>query len=123
MLERRRQPLLPRPHFLARVLRHGLAAMSIVLGSLGIGMVGYHWTEGLPWLDAMLNASMILTGMGPVNPVRSTAGKVFASGYALFSGVVFLTVAAVLFAPLVHRFLPRFHLDSDAGEGREPGLA
>jgi uncharacterized membrane protein len=76
--------------------------------------------EGLPWLDAGLNAVMILTGMGPVNPIATPAAKVFAMGYALFSGVFFLTMVAVLLAPAVHHFLHRFHLDLSEEESRRP---
>ncbi|QDV90096.1 hypothetical protein RAS2_11720 [Phycisphaerae bacterium RAS2] len=94
-----------------RLLRAGALAVGIVLASLGIGVVGYHCFEDLPWIDSLLNASMILGGMGPVDQVKTTGGKLFASLYALFSGVVFLTVAAVLFGPVVHRLLHRFHLD------------
>jgi hypothetical protein len=83
----------------------------IILFSLGIGVLGYHLTEGLPWLDALLNASMILGGMGPVDPIRTDAGKWFASFYALFSGMVLLVAAGVLIAPVFHRFLHRFHLE------------
>jgi hypothetical protein len=86
-----------------------------VAGSLALGVVGYHVTAGLSWLDALVNASMILTGMGPVNSIGSVGGKLFESFYALFSGVAFLTIVAVLLAPAVHRFLHRFHLDL-AGE-------
>jgi len=82
-----------------------------VAGSLALGMLGYRGAEGLSWLDAFLNAAMILTGMGPVSEMHTTAGKMFAGCYALFSGVAFLTAVAVLFAPLFHRFLHRFHLD------------
>ena len=86
-------------------------AILLIGGSLGIGIVGYHLFVGLGWLDALLNASMILTGMGPVDPVTTAGGKLFASAYALFSGVAFLTIVAVLLAPLIHRFLHRFHLE------------
>ena len=79
--------------------------------SLFVGMLGYHFTENLDWLDSMLNASMILTGMGPVNTMTTTAGKLFASFYALFSGVVFLSTIAFILAPAAHRFLHKFHLD------------
>jgi hypothetical protein len=111
MSERRHQQLLPRALFLLRLLRNFLVSAVIVLGSLLIGTLGYHHFVRLPWLDALLNASMILTGMGPVDPVTTSAGKLFATAYALFSGVVFLTAVAVLFAPVLHRFLHRFHLD------------
>jgi hypothetical protein len=113
MFEHRRERLLPRSEFLARVLRHALVAFGLIAGSLLIGVLGYRLTEGLSWVDAVLEASMILTGMGPVHELHSTAGKLFASAYALFSGVVFLTIVAVAFAPIFHRFLHRFHLGAD----------
>jgi hypothetical protein len=94
-------------------VRYIALSSSIILGSLAIGVLGYHYTEGLPWLDSLLNASMILGGMGPVDPVRTSAGKWFASFYALFSGMVLLVAAGVLVAPIFHRFLHRFHLEID----------
>lgn len=106
-------PANPPDHWHASWTRSIAGFGILITGSLGIGMAGYHWTEGLPWLDALLNASMILTGMGPVNPVQTAAGKLFASAYALFSGVVFLTAVAVLLAPGFHRFLRKFRLDMD----------
>ena len=92
---------------------------ALVLAALGIGAVGYHMLDGLSWLDAALNAAMILTGMGPVNPISTPAAKVFAIGYALFSGVFFLTMVAVLLAPALHHFLQRFHLDLNEQESRK----
>ena len=89
---------------------------SIVLVSLGIGMAGYHGFEKLSWLDAFLNAAMILSGMGPVAPIQTTGGKLFAGCYALFSGLALITTVAVVFAPLFHRFLHKFHLDTEARE-------
>lgn len=91
-------------------------------GSLALGVLGYHLLAGLSWLDALVNASMILTGMGPVDGIKTVAGKLFASFYALFSGVAFLTIVAVLLAPAVHRFLHRFHLDlaGDPEDGEQP---
>jgi len=85
-------------------------------------MIGYHLVAGLSWIDALVNASMILTGMGPVDQMTSVGAKLFASFYALFSGVAFLTSVAVLLAPAVHRFLHRFHLDlaGDAEDGKQP---
>ena len=80
-------------------------------GSLLLGMAGYHWLEGLAWLDSLVNASMLLGGMGPVNGIQTNAGKVFASFYALYSGIIFLIVVGIMFAPLFHRFLHRFHLE------------
>jgi hypothetical protein len=111
MVEHRHKALLSREVFLARLLRSSALASVLIAVSLGIGVLGYHVVAGLPWVDALLNASMILTGMGPVDPLRTAAAKVFASAYALFSGVAFLTVVGVLMAPIVHRFLHRFHLE------------
>src|SRR5258706_7866792 len=111
MYEHRRQPLVPRPVFYRRVLRHGFLAAGIIAGSLGIGILGYHYTEGLGWLDSFLNASMILSGMGPAAELHKDAGKWFAGFYALFSGVAFITITAVLFAPIIHRFLHKLHAE------------
>jgi len=82
--------------------------------SLGLGVLGYHWLCGLGWVDAVLNASMILTGMGPVSPMPTDAAKLFASAYAVFSGVAFLTTFSILIAPVLHRVLHRLHLRADA---------
>jgi hypothetical protein len=111
--EHHRQPLADRRHFARRVLRYIALSSAIILGSLAIGVIGYHYTEGLSWLDSLLNASMILGGMGPVDVVRTSAGKWFASFYALFSGMVLLVAAGVLIAPVFHRFMHRFHLEID----------
>ena len=116
MFEPRRKPLLPLPAFYARVARSLALAFAIVLVSLGIGMTGYHVFENLPWLDAFLNAAMILSGMGPVAPMQTTDGKLFAGCYALFSGLALITTLAVIFAPLFHRFLHKFHFDADTHE-------
>ena len=88
-------------------------AAGVVIVSLAVGMCGYHFLEKLPWLDALLNASMILGGMGPVDPLKTDAGKLFASFYALYSGLAIISVAGLLLAPVVHRFLHKFHVDSD----------
>jgi hypothetical protein len=116
MFESRKKPLLPRRAFYTRVAWSLALAFAIVLVSLGIGMAGYHGFENLSWLDAFLNAAMILSGMGPVTPMQSTAGKLFAGCYALFSGLALITTLAVIFAPLFHRFLHKFHLDTDSHE-------
>ena len=113
LYEGREEPLLPRGAFAHRLLRHFALASALVLLSLGLGTLGYRLTEGMPWLDAVLNAAMILTGMGPVNVLRNDGAKLFATLYALFSGVVFLAVASVVVAPVAHRLLHRFHLDED----------
>jgi len=98
---------------MVRLSRSSAAAFVMVVGSLAIGIWGYHRFEHLSWLDSLLNASMILSSMGPVTPLRTDAGKWFASFYALFSGVAFITVVGVFFAPIVHRLLHRFHLELD----------
>jgi hypothetical protein len=114
MFERRHQPLLARHLFLGRVKRSAIAFLVIVGASLVLGTVGYRFTAQLPWVDALLNASMILTGMGPVNAMTTVPAKLFAAAYALFSGVAFLSGIGVLAAPVVHRFAHRFHLEEDA---------
>lgn len=116
MFEHRREPLLSTTEFYLRLARTAVAAAAVVIGSLLIGVGGYHWIEGLGWIDATLNAAMILSGMGPVSPLHTEAGKLFAAGYALFSGVVFLTIAAILFAPVYHRLIHRFHFDQELDE-------
>jgi hypothetical protein len=113
MYEHRTAPLLPRHLFWRRMLRHGGAAVAVAVLSLAAGTVGYHAIGGLPWVDAVENASMILGGMGPVGPMPTTAGKLFASCYALYAGVIFLLVAGLLFTPVLHRLLHHFHLERD----------
>ena len=124
MFENRESPLLPRRAYLRRLARSILLAGSLIFGSLAIGIAGYRGFGGLGWIDSLLNASMILTGMGPVNPMTTLAGKLFATFYALFSGVAFLTIVALLFAPVFHRFLHRFHLEltdpDDEGDEARP---
>ena len=111
LYEHKTQPLASFDVFLLRLLRSGALALIITGGALAIGIVGYHVTEGLHWIDSFLNASMILGGMGPVNAIHTNAGKIFAGCYALFSGIIFLVAAGVLLAPVFHRFLHKFHLD------------
>jgi hypothetical protein len=94
-----------------RVGWYGLVSLLLIIVSLLIGMLGYHYLNGLSWLDALVNASMILTGMGPVDPLTNDAAKWFASAYAIFSGVAFLSIIAVLLAPAVHRFLHKLHIE------------
>ncbi len=111
MFEHRRQPLLTPHEFLIRQLIYLLAALGIIAGSLVLGILGYHFFEGLSYIDSLVNAAMLLGGMGPVNELHTTAGKLFASFYALYSGIVFLVSVGVILAPLYHRFLHRFHLE------------
>jgi hypothetical protein len=117
MYEHRSRPLLSGIEFLFRVIRHGLFASGIVLFALVIGIFGYHGFEGMTWIDATLNASMILGGMGPVNPLNTEGGKLFASAYALFSGVVFIGIMGIILAPFAHRLLHTFHLE--VGNGKD----
>ncbi len=113
MYEHHSQPLIPRRQFLRRLLTHLLGALAVILAALGIGVLGYRHFEGLSWIDALLNASMILGGMGPVNRLSTNGGKLFASFYALFSGIAFLAVTGLIVAPIAHRFLHKLHLDGD----------
>jgi len=109
--ERLNHPLAPPPVFRRRLLTSSGLAAGVLGASLVVGIAGYHWWGGLGWLDALLNASMILGGMGPMDPITRTAGKWFASVYALYSGVALLTSVGILFAPAVHRLLHAFHID------------
>jgi hypothetical protein len=111
MFEHHKQPLVSRGEFANRMFRFGALTVGILAVSLGIGALGYHYFESLPWIDALLNASMLLGGMGPVEFPHTTAGKLFASFYALFSGMVFLVAMGVMAAPVLHRLLHHFHLE------------
>ncbi|HEV7589040.1 MAG TPA: hypothetical protein VGO40_13060 [Longimicrobium sp.] len=108
----RLKPLPPRRHFVLRMLRSMLLFVGFIGLSLGIGAVGYHAYGKMHWLDATLSAAMILTGMGPKGEMETAGGKRFEIGYAIYSGVAFLSSVAVLLGPVVHRFLHRFHLDA-----------
>lgn len=109
MYESHQHAPLPRAAFVRRLLTHGGLAAALLLASLAIGMAGYHGFEHLPWVDAFLNAAMLLGGMGPVNAPATTAGKLFAGCYALYAGLVFIVTAALLLTPVVHRLLHKFH--------------
>jgi membrane protein YdbS with pleckstrin-like domain len=111
MFERRHQKIAPAPVFMRRLIGYIGIAILVILAALFIGVAGYHWVAGLGWVDSLLNASMILGGMGPVNPLVNTGAKVFASAYALFSGLVFIAVMGIVLSPIVHRMLHRFHVD------------
>ncbi len=108
--------MLERGAFLARLAAHGGVAVAIVALGLAIGTVGYRLTEQMAWIDAFLNASMILGGMGPVDRLSTEAGKLFASLYALFAGIVFVAVAGLLLAPLIHRLLHGLDVDIEDGD-------
>jgi hypothetical protein len=92
-------------------VNYSLLSIGTITISLLIGILGYHYLEGLSWIDSLVNASMLLGGMGPVNQLHTTAGKIFASFYALFSGMVLLVAVSILIAPIFHRFLHHFHLE------------
>jgi hypothetical protein len=114
MNEQKIAPLLPRREYLARFTRSLALGLSIIAVCLGIGMIGYHCLEKLSWIDAFLNAAMILSGMGPVATLQTNAGKLFAGCYALFSGLALISIIALIMAPVVLRFLHKFHLDLHA---------
>ncbi len=110
------KPLLPKVKFYRRLLKNSMIALVIIIISLCIGVAGYMGFAHMHFVDALLNASMILGGMGPVDLLPNDAAKYFASFYALFSGVTFLSIVGVLFAPLLHRLMHRYHLETDAEE-------
>ena len=123
MYERHNQPLLSRRLFFLRLLRHFWISLGLVLVSLAIGIVGYHALESLSWLDAFLNAAMILGGMGPVAPLQTPGGKLFAGLYALYSGMLLLVAISILMLPVLHRLLHTFHLDDDDDKAEEKEAA
>jgi hypothetical protein len=111
MFEHRHQQIAPDSIFIKRLIIFIGIAVLLILFALIIGIAGYHWIAGFNWIDALLNASMILGGMGPVNPLINTGAKIFASAYALFSGLIFIAVMGIVFSPIVHRMLHKFHID------------
>jgi hypothetical protein len=113
MFEHKQQPLLSPQEFAFRLLRCFGWTLAIMAFSLMLGTTGYHCLGSLPWIDALLNSAMILTGMGPVDRMETSAGKLFATFYALYSGIAFLTMMAVLLAPVVHRLMHKLHVDAD----------
>ena len=110
-LEHRSQPVIPPREFIIRLGYSGIISLALIAISLSIGMVGYHILEGLSWIDAFLNASMLLGGMGPVNTPVTFDGKLFAGVYALYCGLAVIVVAGVILAPVAHRILHRFHME------------
>jgi hypothetical protein len=113
MYESRVHPPIPTERFARRVLLHAVAALAVLALSLALGMAGYEYFENLPWRDAFLNAAMLMGGMGPVNAPRTDGGKLFAGLYALYAGLVFLAAAGLVFAPVMHRLLHKFHWQQD----------
>ncbi|MGH9931610.1 MAG: hypothetical protein ACREA9_20580 [Pyrinomonadaceae bacterium] len=111
VLEGRRQKVAPFSVYAQRVAAAVGAACGVIAFVLLIGISGYHWLAGLDWVDSLLEASMILGGMGPVNPIKTNGAKIFASGYALFSGLVFIGIMGIVLTPVVHRALHKFHVE------------
>ena len=116
MYEHKRNPLISRRAFFARVANHALVATVLIVISLAIGSVGYHLLDHLNWIDSFLNASMILGGMGPVDQLHANSAKIFASFYALYAGFVLLISVGIIIAPVFHRLLHRFHLEQKSDE-------
>jgi hypothetical protein len=113
MFERKHEKLAPLSVFFKRMAASFIMAGILIAIALFIGIAGYHWIAGLNWVDSLLEASMILGGMGPVNPLTATGAKIFASLYALFSGLVFIAILGIVLAPVTHRMLHKFHIDEE----------
>ena len=109
--ERRHEPLASPQHFSSRLVSNGLLAAGTIIAALAIGMAGYMGFEGMSFIDAFVNAAMILSGMGPLNPLHTDGGKIFAGLYAIFSGLLIFGVAGLILAPVFHRLLHRFHVE------------
>lgn len=116
MFENKYEELASKQVFLWRVMLSAAIAIGVITISLAAGTIGYHYFGELTWIDALLNAAMILTGMGPVNPLQTVSGKLFATSYCLFSGIIFLTLLAIILTPIYHRFLHSFHLAEDSDD-------
>ncbi|MDB5392029.1 MAG: hypothetical protein JWM11_7675 [Planctomycetaceae bacterium] len=113
MFEKKHDSLASVPKFIGRVGFCLLIAAGILAVALFLGVLGYRYFGQLEWIDALLNAAMILTGMGPVSPMLTVSGKLFATFYALFSGLLFMVSFAVVISPIIHRILHKFHLDDE----------
>ncbi len=113
MLERKHEKLAPMSVFIRRMAASVMMAGILIAIALFIGIVGYHWIARFDWVDSILEAAMILGGMGPVNLLATTGSKIFASGYALFSGLVFIAIMGIVLAPVTHRMLHKFHIDEE----------
>jgi len=112
LYEHRSQPLLSRALFMRRLLRSAGTGLALIAVSLLVGMFGYHLLEQLSWVDAFLNSAMLLGGMGPVDAPHTSAGKIFAGIYALYCGLTVIVIVGLVFAPVVHRFMHKFHLEN-----------
>jgi hypothetical protein len=113
MFEKRHEALLPPLKFLLRIIYSILFGLGVVFIALLIGMFGYAHYEHMSWVDAFVNAAMILSGMGPLTPLYTKAGKIFAGSYALFSGLSFILIIGIIFSPIIHRFFHHFHIETD----------
>jgi len=111
MFERKHEEIAPLSVFVKRMAASVVMAGILIAVALCIGIMGYHWIAGLGWVDSLLEASMILGGMGPVNTLSTNGAKIFAAGYALFSGLVFIAIMGIVLAPVTHRMLHKFHVD------------
>jgi len=121
MYEVRHAPLASRRQFIRRIVNHFGIVTAVIVVSLGVGMSGYRYFEGMDWIDAYLNAAMLLGGMGPVEPkLQTVSGKLFAGVYALYAGMIVLVAAGLLMAPVFHRFLHRFHLEEEEAKRVRP---
>jgi hypothetical protein len=115
MFEHFKEPLASRSIFIKRLSQTASLGLILIVIALGIGMVGYHHFEKMPWIDAFANAAMILSGMGPLAPLQYSSGKIFAGLYALFSGLMFIVIMGIIFSPIIHRTLHKFHVAYDEG--------
>ena len=122
-MEHKSEPILPWPRFVRRLCLSLGVSVALIAGSLMAGIAGYHYLESLAWLDAFLNAAMILSGMGPLTQTQTVAGKLFAGLYALYSGFAVLVIAGIALGPVVHRMLHMFHADERdlMAKGRQAG--
>jgi hypothetical protein len=110
MYEHYKQPLISSREFIFRMLRHGGWALILIGGSLGLGILGFHYFSHLQWIDALLNSAMLLGGMGPIGEMGPTGGKLFASAFAIYAGLIFIAASGILFTPVYHRLMHKFHL-------------
>lgn len=113
MLEKHHQPLASIAVFLFRLARSVTFGLFCVIAGISLGMLGYHYYEHMSWVDAFVNAAMILSGMGPLTPLATNGGKIFAGFYALFSGLAFILIMGIIFSPIIHRYFHKFHLNTD----------
>jgi len=113
MFEQRHEKLASQSVFFRRMVESCLMAGALIFTALFIGIIGYRYIAGFDWIDSLLEASMILGGMGPIKSITTTGAKIFASGYALFSGLVFIAIMGIILAPITHRMLHKFHIDED----------